>query len=210
MFSSLLKSSACVAAALLLAACSGGTVKETLGLKRSTPDEFRVVSRPPLSVPPEFNLQPPAPGDEGGIAGVSANEQAAGLVLGTGAPEQSLETRQRLSGAADTAVPVVTSGELRSAADANFLDQAGVAKADPGVRQKLYTEQRAATAKEEESGFFDKLLPDKKDLSKEPTVDSAKEAERIRQNKDEGKSVTEGETPEIKKKTSVLQNLLGN
>lgn len=189
-----------------LAACSGGTVKETLGLKRSTPDEFRVVSRPALSVPPEFELRPPTPGDEGGIAGISANERAAGLVLGgEGAANAGIR-----GGLSETAVPVVTSSELRGNADEAFLSQAGAEKADPQVRQKLYEEQRAETLLQEQESWTDRLLPDKKELNKEPTVDAEKEAERIRANKDEGKPVTEGDTPEKKKKTSVLQHILGN
>lgn len=41
-------------AALAAAACSSGP---------STPDEFRVVRKAPLTVPPEYNLRPPAPGE---------------------------------------------------------------------------------------------------------------------------------------------------
>lgn len=48
----------CCCALLLLAAC-GGDVKDTLGLNRKAPDEFRVIARPPLSVPKEFKLYPP-------------------------------------------------------------------------------------------------------------------------------------------------------
>jgi hypothetical protein len=42
------------AAALTGCASSGGT---------RTPDEFRVVRKAPLTVPPEFNLRPPSPGE---------------------------------------------------------------------------------------------------------------------------------------------------
>ena len=37
---------------LLLGACSG--VKEELGLTRNSPDEFTVVKRAPLTLPPEW------------------------------------------------------------------------------------------------------------------------------------------------------------
>ena len=42
-----------------LTACESYDVKSTLGLKKPSPDEFMVISNPPLSVPPEFNLQQP-------------------------------------------------------------------------------------------------------------------------------------------------------
>ena len=47
-------------AALLLTGCSGA--KEQLGLTRSAPDEFAVVKRAPLEMPPDYALRPPRPG----------------------------------------------------------------------------------------------------------------------------------------------------
>lgn len=43
---------------MLLVGCSGDT-KSALGLKKSAPDEFMVISNPPLSVPPDFILSNP-------------------------------------------------------------------------------------------------------------------------------------------------------
>ena len=34
-----------------------------LGMDKITPDEFRVVARAPLTVPPDYSLRPPAPGE---------------------------------------------------------------------------------------------------------------------------------------------------
>ena len=44
---------AAVLAALAATACTSGP---------RTPDEFRVVRKAPLTVPPEYNLRPPTPG----------------------------------------------------------------------------------------------------------------------------------------------------
>jgi hypothetical protein len=46
-------------ATLAMTAC-GGTVQERLGMSRRAPDEFQVVRRQPLVIPPEYRL--PAPG----------------------------------------------------------------------------------------------------------------------------------------------------
>ena len=46
-------SSVCLA---MLCAC--GLTKKDLGLEKKTPDEMMVVSRAPLSIPPEFGLRP--------------------------------------------------------------------------------------------------------------------------------------------------------
>lgn len=48
------------ASLLALAACS--SVRTGVGLDRITPDEFLTVSTAPLTVPPEYGLRPPAPG----------------------------------------------------------------------------------------------------------------------------------------------------
>jgi len=45
---------------MLLSAC--GNWKQTLGIEPTSPDEFAVESRAPLTVPPDFDLRPPQPG----------------------------------------------------------------------------------------------------------------------------------------------------
>lgn len=42
---------------LALSACSQST-KQKLGLAKQAPNEFMVVSKPPLSLPPEYDLRP--------------------------------------------------------------------------------------------------------------------------------------------------------
>jgi len=44
-----------------LSACS--STRTALGLEKVTPDEFRVVTKAPLVVPPDFSLRPPSPGE---------------------------------------------------------------------------------------------------------------------------------------------------
>ncbi len=36
--------------------------KKMVGIERTSPDEFAVESRAPLTIPPDFDLRPPAPG----------------------------------------------------------------------------------------------------------------------------------------------------
>lgn len=43
---------------LVLSGCSG--IGEALGLSKRPPDEFEVMAKKPLTVPPDFNLRPPA------------------------------------------------------------------------------------------------------------------------------------------------------
>ena len=48
-------------AAVSLSACQH--TKDSLGLAKVTPDEFRVVTKAPLVIPPEYAMHPPAPGE---------------------------------------------------------------------------------------------------------------------------------------------------
>jgi hypothetical protein len=203
-----------VAACTLIAltACGSGTVRETLGINRSAPDEFRVVSRPPLSVPPQFNLRPPSVTAESPTV-IPADSQAKALVLGK---EHAGGDVIRLdANAAPTAVVPVSSSPLgaaqaggKSAAESQFLQNVGASKADPNVRQALVEKDVQKQLQKEESDWWDILStnPEKKD----PQVNAQKEAERIRTNKDTGKPVTEGATPEVKgKDRGVLGRILG-
>lgn len=54
-----------VATALLAAVGVSGcnTTRNALGMSKVTPDEFRVVAKAPLVVPPDYALRPPAPGE---------------------------------------------------------------------------------------------------------------------------------------------------
>ena len=55
-----------VLTALLLIGVAGvagcHTASRALGMTKVTPDEFRVVTKAPLTLPPDFSLRPPAPG----------------------------------------------------------------------------------------------------------------------------------------------------
>lgn len=52
---------ALIVAAAATSGCS--TVSSALGQGKVAPDEFRVVTRAPLTLPPDYSLRPPAPGE---------------------------------------------------------------------------------------------------------------------------------------------------
>lgn len=54
-----------VATALVAAAGLAGcqSTQKALGMTKVTPDEFRIVTKAPLVVPPDYALRPPAPGE---------------------------------------------------------------------------------------------------------------------------------------------------
>ncbi|HEV2188719.1 MAG TPA: DUF3035 domain-containing protein [Stellaceae bacterium] len=52
-----------VALGLVTVALSGcSDFKKVVGIEKTSPDEFAVESRAPLTIPPDFDLRPPAPG----------------------------------------------------------------------------------------------------------------------------------------------------
>lgn len=52
---------AVLAAATAASGCS--SFSRAVGAERTAPDEFRVVSQAPLTLPPDYNLRPPRPGE---------------------------------------------------------------------------------------------------------------------------------------------------
>jgi hypothetical protein len=184
-----------------LSACGGGSVKDTLGIAKKAPDEFRVVARPPLTVPPQFNLRPPAA--QGEIDGVAAHKQAESLITGNPAEDNP---GALAPSSADTAVMPVTSSPLSSNAESQFLKNAGAEKADANVRQALIEDRAAIEPQEEESWWKTMTTSGKRDA----TVNAKEESERLKKNKEEGKAPTEGDTPEVKgRDTGVLGRILG-
>jgi hypothetical protein len=49
-----------IAIGMVVAGCD--SFKKAVGIEHTSPDEFAVESRAPLTIPPDFNLRPPQPG----------------------------------------------------------------------------------------------------------------------------------------------------
>jgi hypothetical protein len=165
---------ACVAlAALALSGCS--SARQTFGLDRTPPDEYAVVSRAPLAIPPEFRLRPPQPGAPRPQEG-NARQQAAATVFG--AP----------------AAPVVagTPGE------SSLLTMAGAGQAEPGIRGKIDRESDMLAAADRT--FIDKLIFWQTPEPAGSVVNAQQEAQRLRENAALGKPVTAGNTPVIERR----------
>ncbi len=197
-----------IAAIALLTACNGGTVKDTLGINRKAPDEYRVVTRPPLSVPPQFNLRAPLrPGEA--TESQAASRQAESVLLGKPEAAGGVYSLPAAGSAESAPVAPVRVEDGASSPESNFLERAGAVNADPSVRQQLEEDRIAKQEVIEESSWWEtfSILPEKK----EPLVNAKGEADRLEKNKQEGKPVTEGETPEVKQKDrGVLGRIFGD
>ena len=184
-----------------LTACEGQNARDILGLDRRAPDEFKVVARPPLSTPPDFQLRPPVEGRDGVSSLPPADLQAKSLVVdGKDISNVNYDIRRKM-GEAETAVGVVDTYEDRTNADNALLSRAGAANADSHIRQRIYEERI-----EQKSSTKSNWLSPKK--SDEVIVDAKAEKKRLDENKETGKSITEGETPVVEpKERGILENI---
>jgi hypothetical protein len=122
-----------VTAALIAAAGLAGcaSTRNALGLTKVTPDEFRVVTKAPLVVPPDFSLRPPAPGKP---------------------RPQELQPES----AARTALLGAREGESRSDGEKLLVAKAGGEKADPLIRYVVDDEFGDVAHKEK--SFADRVM----------------------------------------------------
>ena len=180
-----------VVVALLLALGACSNVKQQLGLTKNSPDEFRVVSRAPLTVPPNFGLRPPQPG--------AARPQ-------TGSPtEQARRTVFGLDGN-DAGPNEALPEDGRSAGERALLAAAGVAGADTNIRTVIDAETNRINAENED--LLDYLVFWKDKPPDGVLVDPDAEAHRLQENATLGRGATEGQTPTIqRKKEAFFENI---
>lgn len=171
-----------LAGALSLSACA--EVRQELGMGRHSPDEFTVVKRAPLTLPPEYALRPPSPDN---LPPASETSKSARTVL--------MGERQ----------PVEPGN-----ADAAFLQKAGATNPDAAIRGQINRDNGYIAM--QNRSVTDRLIfweepdvaPDDMPAS---VVDPKAEAQRVKKNLDEGKPVNEGDVPVIEKKKSAIEKL---
>ena len=122
-----------VAAAAVVAVGLAGcqSTQRALGMSKVTPDEFRIVTKAPLVVPPDYGLRPPAPGEP------RPSELQ---------PESA--ARNALLGERDA--------ETRSPGEKLLVAKAGADKADPLIRYVVDDEFGDIAHKEK--GFADTVM----------------------------------------------------
>jgi hypothetical protein len=170
-----------VLVALALSAC-GNDTKQMLGLERQPPDEFAVVSRAPLAVPPEFSLRPPAPGATRPQEG-RASDRARRALTGT-----EMQAAYRRAGL--------------SPGESSLLARTGAANVPDDIRSTIERESNVLAA--ENKGFTERLVFWRDAPLPGDVVDPEAENRRIRENQALGDSVTKGDTPRIERKEKAL------
>jgi len=176
---------ACLAAVVTLAACGGGhDVKEELGLKASPPDEFSVVTRAPLSVPPDYTLRPPRPGADRPME-ISVRDQARKTVFGT-------EDVRR------------TDVQSTSSEDSSFLNRLGANASNGSVRESLDSEMQAMDKAEQPAA--EKLLFWKDKEPRGKTIDPLEEQKRLEATGQSEKKLPESKSTVEKRNEDILES----
>lgn len=151
------------AAALALLAALGAcdTIKQLPGLSQLGATNQNLdaaddsVKRPPLTLPPDFNLRPPATAGAG-ATDFTAAQQARQTVFGLDQEKDPAAGVKRKAG--------------RSIGESALLQHAGVAAATPDIRQKV--DQQSKTLARQEQTFTDNLLKGPSDQPQQKKADS--------------------------------------
>lgn len=157
-----------------LSACS--KTQEQFDFSKKSPDEFAVVKRAPLEMPPDYGLRPPRPGLQ---------------------RPQELQTDKEAKQAIFGMEKTQTKTEPMTDGESILLRKSGAISIDPDIRYKIDSETAAIAKKEMPT--VDRILGKigKKVDAPATVVDPIKESERIIHNKEAGKPVTDGKTPTI-------------
>jgi hypothetical protein len=174
-----------IVAALGLTACDNTGLRRTLGMDNRGPDEFRVVSRAPLDLPPEFGLRPPTPGAARPNE-LTVREQAKQTVFGGQGAARMVAGR--------------TPGESA------LLRQSGAVEADASIREVVNRESAQLAAADR--SFTDRLIFWRDPPAPGTVVDPVAEQQRLRENAALGRPATTGETPIIsRKRRGILEGI---
>lgn len=179
---------------LALSGC--GNMRDTLGLGKNPPDEFAVVTRAPLSMPPTYDLRPPLPGAP------RPQEQRA-----------SDAARQALVGQIPGARPTASTGlkpvTVQSAAgqgERGLLAQAGAGTADDAVRAQIDRE----TAQMESVNASLLAQIQQTTTTPDPVLNAGQESQRVRSLKQQNVPVSgTGAVTQPVKKPTLWDRLLG-
>lgn len=148
-------------AAVSLAGCD--TIRDAAGVTHRAPDEFAVVTKAPLIIPPDFNLVPPKPGAK------AVNQ-----------PDPTADAQVTLFGDNPATVAQNMPGNF-SDGEKLLLAYAGAANVDHGIRKRIDSD---AAARLEEPGFFGSMFG--ADVDEGTPVDANAEKDRIDDSKAKG------------------------
>lgn len=184
-------------ALLCTAALGGCSALENLGGgKKVSPDEFKIVSHSPLTMPPNAELRPPRPGEPRPQEVTPADQAKEAL-----SPALAGRTQQRVAGAGGT--PVATTGSEQA-----LVQKAGQSAGggiDPNIRSRV--NQDTKTLNDSDKSFIDSLIFWQDTPPPGVVLDPTKEQQRLRDAQAAGQPAS-GATPTItRRKRGILEGI---
>lgn len=168
---------------LMLGGC--GAFDNFGGSKKVSPDEFKIVSHSPLTMPPNAELRPPRPGEARPQEVTPADQAKEAL-----SPALAARTQQRIN-AGPNAPRTATSAEQ------SLVARAGQGGLDPEIRSRV--NQDTKTLGDSDKSFIDSLIFWQDSPPPGVLVDPAKEQQRIRDAQASGQPAS-GPTPTIQRR----------
>ena len=177
---------AIVAGAMALGGCS--ELRQAIGAEKSSPDEFQIRVRKPLSMPREYGLRAPRPGATRPQDGRS-RARARQIVLDS---DKSRRGARR----------VLARIKGVSRQEATLIAKLGGGSVDTGIRLKV--DRETAQIAEDKKSFVDAILFWKDQAEPGKVVDPKSEARRIQENAALGRRGNAGNVPTIERKKKGL------
>ena len=169
---------------LMLGGC--GMFENLGGAKKVSPDEFKIVSHSPLTMPPNAELRPPRPGEPRPQEVTPADQAKEALSPALAARPQR---NQVMTGTAPATG--------RTSAEASLVQKAGGGSADPNIRSRVNTDTK--TINDSDKTFIDSLIFWQDTPPSGVVLDPSKEQQRIRDAQAAGQPAS-GSTPTIKRR----------
>ena len=184
---------AVVLCGLALGGC--GAFANLGGAKKVSPDEFKIVSHSPLTMPPNAELRPPRPGEPRPQEMTPADQAKEAL-----SPALAGRVQQRTAGGGGAGAAPTRGGSEQA-----LVARAGQGGIDPEIRSRV--NQDTKTINNNDKGFIDSLIFWQEPLPAGTVVDPAKEQQRIRDAQAAGQPAT-GNTPTItRRKRGILEGI---
>ena len=182
---------------LALGGCSA--LENIGGGKKVSPDEFKIVSHSPLTMPPNAELRPPRPGEPRPQELTPADQAKEAL-----SPALAGRTQQRVTGAGSTNPPGTTTAATGSEqALVSKISQSGAI--DPNIRSRV--NQDTKTINDDNKTFVDSLIFWQDSAPAGVVLDPVKEQQRIRDAQASGQP-SNAATPTItRRKRGLLEGL---
>ena len=188
-----------------LMACEG--LKERVGLTKNAPDEFTVITKAPLIIPPNFSLRPPRPGAKQ-LNVIQPSKRARKVLLKSRSKKQIVKGQlHNLDRDTHSADGLRRKPSKAEGAELQLLQNAGAIGVNSSIRQ-IVNQETSILAKSN-SEIADRLIFWQEKEPEGATVNAEKESKRLREAAAAGDPPNKTATAIIKRrKRGLLEGLL--